>query len=47
MYYQTAYFSWRISIYKKNKNQSRSLDLSEVLNKNNMAMADVNVFEMS
>ena len=33
-------------MYKKNKNQNRSPNLSEVLNKNDMAMASVNVFEM-
>ena len=35
-----------MSMYKKNKNQNRSPNLSEVLNKNDMAMASVNVFEM-
>ena len=46
MHYQIAYFSRRILMYK-NKNQSRSLaNLNEVLKKNNMVMAGVNIFEM-
>ena len=33
-------------MYKKNKNQGRSPNLSEVLNKNTMTMASVKIFEI-
>ena len=33
-------------MYKKNKNQGRSPNLSEVLNKNTMTMASIKIFEI-